>query len=262
MNLPIYMKEVAIALSPIIILFALFQIKSLHLNKKTIIKLSVGTIYTFIGLVLFLTSVNVGFMPVGHLIGSKIVLNNYIWLLVPLGLILGYFIVAAEPAVFVLKHQVEDITLGAIPATTMGTGLSIGVAISVALSMIRVMTGISILYLIIPGYTIALILTFFVPPLFVSIAFDSGAVASGPLAATFLLPFAIGTSEALGGNIMADAFGIVAMIALTPVITILILGLIYNIKLKAANIALDNADLLIDDSIIEYNDEEQEDSYD
>lgn len=253
-NLPIYTLEILIALLPIIVLFVIFQLTSLHLKRKTLIKLGVGTFYTFIGLVFFLTSVNVGFMPVGHLIGSLLVENNYTWSLIPLGLILGYFIVSAEPAVFVLKHQVEDITEGAIKAKTMGTGLSIGVAISVALAMIRVMTGISILYIIVPGYILALIISFFVQPLFVSIAFDSGAVASGPLAATFLLPFAMGASEALGGNIITDAFGIVALIALTPVITILILGLIYNIKLKSSDSIIDNDDS--NDSIIEYNKED------
>ncbi|WP_276929346.1 DUF1538 domain-containing protein, partial [Herbinix luporum] len=178
------------------------------------------------------------------------------WVLVLIGLIMGYFVVAAEPAVFVLKEQVEEVTEGSISAKAMGLGLSLGVGVSVALSMIRVITGISILYFVIPGYLIALILTFIVPPLFTSIAFDSGAVASGPLAATFLLPFAIGASEALGGNIYSDAFGIVALIAMTPVITLQLFGLTYVIKLR--KIQNQNPLPVGDDNIIYYDDEDIE----
>ena len=251
---PQYIKEVALALLPIILLFLIFQAFSLHLNKKTLLKMFVGTIYTFIGLVLFLTSVNVGFMPTGSLLGNTLVKQSYSWLLIPLGMIVGYFIVTAEPAVFVLKQQVEEITDGTISAKSMGISLSIGVALSVGLSMLRVITGMSILYFIIPGYMFALILTFFVPPLFTTIAFDSGAVASGPLAATFLLPFAMGASKALGGNILTDAFGIVAFVAMVPVITIQCLGLLFQIKSKRA--ASEEARPLIEDTIIEYNVEE------
>ena len=145
-------------------------------------------------------------------------------------MIIGYFIVKAEPAVFVLTKQVEEMTSGAISAKAMGNSLSIGVSLSVGLAMIRVLTGISILYFLVPGYLIALVLTFFVPKIFTAIAFDSGGVASGPMTATFLLPFAMGACEALGGNIITDAFGIVAMVAMTPLITIQIMGLIFRIK--------------------------------
>ena len=145
-------------------------------------------------------------------------------------MIIGYFIVLAEPAVFVLTKQVEELTSGAISAKAMGTSLSIGVAASVGLAMIRVLTGISILWFLVPGYAIALILTFFVPKIFTAIAFDSGGVASGPMTATFLLPFAMGACEALGGNIITDAFGIVAMVAMTPLITIQIMGVIFKVK--------------------------------
>ena len=254
-NLPLYIMEVFIALLPIVVLFVIFQRKSLRLRKNRLLQLTVGTLYTFVGLVLFLTSVNVGFMPVGSLIGASMVLNDHALWLIPLGLALGYFIVSAEPAVFVLKHQVENVTEGAISAKTMGIGLSIGVSISVALAMVRVLTGVSILYIIIPGYIIALLLSYFVSPLFVAIAFDSGAVASGPLAATFLLPLAIGASEAVGGNPMTDAFGIVSLVALTPVIVILILGLIYKIQMKASDISDTGA--FTDSKMIEYDDEGQ-----
>jgi len=145
-------------------------------------------------------------------------------------MIIGYFIVLAEPAVFVLTKQVEEITSGAISGKAMGLSLSLGVATSLGLAMIRVLTGISIMWFIIPGYAVALILTLFVPKIFTAIAFDSGGVASGPMTATFLLPFAMGACDALGGNIVADAFGVVAMVAMTPLITIQILGMVYKIK--------------------------------
>ena len=190
------------------------------------------------GLVLFLTSVNVGFMPVGYQLGGVLYENNSSFMLILVGMLIGYFVVAAEPAVFVLKRQVEEVTSGAISARAMGIGLSVGVAVSVGLAMLRVITGLSLLYFVIPGYVLALLLTFVVPHLFTSIAFDSGAVASGPLAATFMLPLAIGASEAKGGNIYTDAFGIVALVALTPVITLQLFGLVYAIKSKLAKKAM------------------------
>ena len=169
-------------------------------------------------------------MPAGNYLGQTIAGLPYAWIIIPIGMIIGYFIVQAEPAVFVLTRQVEEMTSGAISAKAMGLSLSIGVATSVGLAMIRVLTGISILYLLLPGYAIALILTFFVPKIFTAIAFDSGGVASGPMTATFLLPFAMGACEAVGGNIITDAFGIVAMVAMTPLITIQIMGVIFKIK--------------------------------
>ena len=229
-ELPEYMKEMAISIFPIILIFGIIQLFTRDLNKRTLIKILVGVIYTYIGLVLFLTGVNVGFMPAGNYLGQTIAGLSFSWIIVPIGMIIGYFIVQAEPAVFVLTKQVEEMTSGAISAKAMGTSLSIGVAISVGLAMIRVLTGISIMYFLVPGYLIALVLTFFVPKIFTAIAFDSGGVASGPMTATFLLPFAMGACEALGGNIITDAFGIVAMVAMTPLITIQIMGMIFKIK--------------------------------
>lgn len=226
-----YSKEVALALSPIILFFIIFQLAALKLPKAQLIKLAVGIVYTYVGLVVFLTGVNVGFLPAGHFIGAAIGGSGSGWILIPLGMVMGFFIVAAEPAVHVLNNQVEDLTGGAISKRAMLASLSIGVAISIGLAMLRILTGLSIWYLLIPGYAIALILTFFVPPIFTGIAFDSGGVASGPMTATFLLPFAMGACEALGGNIMTDAFGIVAMVAMTPLITIQVMGVIYRIKL-------------------------------
>lgn len=227
---PTYIHEIAISLLPIVVFFGIFQLISRDINKRTLIKIGIGLIYTYIGLVVFLTGVNVGFMPAGNYLGQTIAGLSYAWIIIPIGMIIGYFIVQAEPAVFVLTRQVEEMTSGAISARAMGLSLSIGVAASVGLAMIRVLTGISIMYLLIPGYAIALILTFFVPKLFTAIAFDSGGVASGPMTATFLLPFAMGACEAMGGNIITDAFGIVAMVAMTPLITIQIMGLIFTIK--------------------------------
>ena len=231
-ELPAYIKEIAISLFPIIFFFGIFQLISRDINKRSLIKIGVGLLYTYVGLVLFLTGVNVGFMPAGNYLGQTIAGLSFYWIIVPIGMIIGYFIVSAEPAVYVLTKQVEELTDGAIPAKAMGTALSVGVAASVGLAMIRVLTGISILWLLIPGYLIALVLTFFVPKIFTAIAFDSGGVASGPMTATFLLPFAMGACKALGGNIITDAFGIVAMVAMTPLITIQIMGLIFQLKEK------------------------------
>ncbi len=227
---PTYIKEMAVSLLPIILFFGIFQLVSRDIKKKALIKIIIGLAYTYVGLVLFLTGVNVGFMPAGNYLGQVIAGLPFAWIIVPIGMIIGYFIVLAEPAVFVLTKQVEEITSGAVSAKAMGTSLSIGVSVSIGLAMIRVLTGISIMWFIVPGYAIALLLTFFVPKIFTAIAFDSGGVASGPMTATFLLPFAMGACSAVGGNIVTDAFGVVAMVAMTPLITIQGLGLIYRLK--------------------------------
>ena len=225
---PSYMKEIAIALLPIIAFFAVFQIAVLKLDQKTLVRIIIGLVYTYVGLVLFLTGVNVGFMPAGILLGELLMSLSCKWLIVPVGTLIGYFIVMAEPAVHVLTQQVEEITSGSIPASAMRYSLSIGVAVSVGLSMIRVLAGFSILWFLIPGYGLALGLSFLVPKIFTAIAFDSGGVASGPMTTTFLLPFAIGACSAAGGSIVSDAFGIVAMVAMTPLITIQVLGVVYR----------------------------------
>lgn len=255
-NSPDTIKDVAIALFPMLFLFFIYQITKLHLNRKTVLKITVGTVYTFAGLVLFLLSVNIGFMPAGYLLGYTIITGIPEWALVLIGFLIGYFVVAAEPSVFVLKEQVEAVTEGSISAKAMKVSLSMGVGLSVSLSMVRVMTGTSILYFVIPGYVIALSLSFIVPPLFTSIAFDSGAVASGPLAATFLLPFAIGASEGTGGNIFTDAFGIVALVAMTPVITLQIFGLIYAMKLR--KIEKQSTTPVSDENVVFYDEDDTE----
>ncbi|MGN0377527.1 MAG: DUF1538 domain-containing protein [Suilimivivens sp.] len=229
-GIPTYMKEMAVSLLPIVLFFGVFQLISRDIKKKALIKILVGLVYTYVGLILFLTGVNVGFMPAGNYLGQVIAGLPYSFIIVPIGMVIGYFIVQAEPAVFVLTKQVEEITSGAISARAMGASLSVGVAISIGLSMIRVLTGISIMWFLVPGYAIALLLTFFVPKIFTAIAFDSGGVASGPMTAAFLLPFAMGACNAVSGNIITDAFGVVAMVAMTPLITIQVLGVIYRLK--------------------------------
>lgn len=229
-QIPHYAKEVAVAVGPIVIFFLIFRLVSGGRGSKGLGKILVGVAYTYVGLILFLTGVNVGFMPVGNYLGKELASSAWKWIIVPLGMIMGYFIVSAEPAVHVLTKQVEDETSGTVPGKALSLSLSIGVAASVGISMIRVLTGISLLWIVIPGYAIALILTFFVPDIFTSIAFDSGGVASGPMTATFLLPFAVGACSAVGGNVVTDAFGLVALVALTPLIAIQILGLIYKSK--------------------------------
>lgn len=228
--LPVYAKEVAIAFIPIVLLFVIFQIITRRYHVHNIYKMSVGFIYTYIGLVLFLTGANVGFMPAGRLIGAKIAESAFKYLLIPIGMLMGYFVVSAEPAVHSLKRQVSEITNGAIAQKSVAIALSIGVSISVGIAMLRVLTGIPIIPFLIVGYAISLIISFFVPNIYTGIAFDSGGVASGPMTSTFMLPFAMGACEAIGGNIMTDAFGIVAMIAMAPLITIQILGLMERSK--------------------------------
>lgn len=229
-EIPYYLKEIAGSLLPIVFFFGIFQLISIKLHKKTLIKICVGLIYTYIGLVLFLTGANVGFIPAGNYLGTVMASLSCPWILIPLGMVIGYFIVKAEPAVYVLMKQVEELTDGEISGKAMQICLSVGVAVSVGLSMLRVLSGIPIMYFLVPGYAIALLLTLFVPKIFTAIAFDSGGVASGPMTATFLLPLAQGACTAAGNDVVKDAFGVVAMVAMTPLITLQVLGLIYQIK--------------------------------
>ena len=223
---PTYIVEIAVSLLPIVLFFGLFQIVVLRLSRRTLSKMLIGLAYTYIGLVLFMTGVNVGFMPAGNYLGQILGASANPWILIPIAMVMGFFIVKAEPAVYVLNKQVEEITDGAISAKSMGTCLSAGVAISLGIAMLRVLTGISVMWFLIPGYTFALAISFFVPKIYTAIAFDSGGVASGPMTAAFLLPLAQGACSAVGGNIVTDAFGIVAMVAMTPLITIQLLGIL------------------------------------
>lgn len=256
-GLPEYMGEVAGGLAPIVIFFALFQMIAERLRRRALIKILVGVLYTYIGLVLFLTGANVGFMPAGYYLGKTLGAMPEYWALVPLGVGVGYFIVAAEPAVHVLNRQVEEVTSGAIPRRAIGLALSIGVAVSIGLAMLRVCLGIPIYWFLVPGYALALVLTRFVPPIFTAIAFDSGGVASGPMTATFLLPLTMGACEALGRDILTDAFGVVAMVAMTPLVTIQLLGVLYQRKLtRVSDLAPVGADgPALEDDVIDYTQE-------
>ncbi len=229
-QLPAYMKEVGIALLPIVAFFLIFRLFGQKISKHEFIRILVGVLYTYVGLVIFLLGVNVGFLPVASYLGVAIGNLEYNWIIIPIGMVIGYFVVAAEPAVHVLTKQVYEITSGAIPEKALRTSLMIGVAVSVGLAMSRIIFNIPIMYFLIPGYLIALVLTFFVPDIFTAIAFDSGGVASGAMTASFLMPLALGVCSAVEGNVATQGFGVVAMVAMTPLITIQILGLVYKIK--------------------------------
>lgn len=247
--LPHYGQEVLVSMLPVAGVFVIFQIFTRNYHKRQVLKMVVGFIYTILGLILFLTGVNVGFAPVGNLLGSGLGDNDMLkWLLIPIGVLIGYYIVKAEPAVQVLNNQVEELTGGTISRKMMNLALSAGVACAVALAMVRVLTGINIYWIIIPGYIISLILSRMVPSVFVGIAFDSGGVASGPMTSTFLLPLAMGACSAVGGNVVTDAFGVVALVAMAPLLAIQIMGLIFAHKSKAV---AKNAEALPDDTVVD-----------
>lgn len=218
-------KEVLLAIGLIVLFFAVLQVFCLKLPVKKLYQIGMGIIYTVLGLVIFLTSVSVGFMPIGYKMGVEIA-GNHPALLTVFGFVLGMVVVLAEPAVHILNKQVEEVTDGNVSRRSMMIALSVGVGVSIGLSMLRIIFDFNILYYLIPGYFISLGLSFFVPGIYTAIAFDSGGVASGPLTSSFILPFAIGACYVMQGEakIMADAFGIVAMVAMTPLITIQFLG--------------------------------------
>lgn len=216
-------KDVTVALGMVVFFFFAINFIFLKLPKKKLAQISVGTVITYIGLIIFLTAVHVGFMPVGFRMGQKLTKVSPV-AITAVAFVLGLVVVLAEPAVHVLNKQVEEITNGTVSKSAMMIALSMGVGLSICLSVVRIIFGFSIFYYLVPGYLISLGLSFFVPKIYTAIAFDSGGVASGPLTSTFILPFAIGACVATGGNILSDAFGIVAMVAMTPLITIQMLG--------------------------------------
>ena len=222
--------DVLVALAPIIVFAVLFQLLTRAFNKGQLIRMTVGILYVLVGLAVFLTGANVGFLPTGTAIGTRLAEIDGGWLLVPVSMLLGYFIVKAEPSVYVLNKLVETMSAGAISGKTTGLGLSIGVSAALGLAAIRIVTGISILWFLIPGYIIALTLSFFVPKIFVGISFDSGGVASGTMMSAFVLPLCMGACNALGGNVMTDAFGCVAFVAMAPIIAIQVCGFVYKMK--------------------------------
>ena len=249
--IPHYMAEVALALAPIAAIFLIFQLVSLHLRRLPFVKIVIGLVYTYVGLVLFLTGVNVGFSSLGTVLGGSLAAEGWTrYLLVPAAMLMGWYIISAEPAVHVLNRQVEEISAGAISARAMGLCLSIAIALANGLAMVRVLTGVSILWFLVPGYVIALALSFFVPQVFTAIAFDSGGVASGPMTATFMLPFAMGAAEAAGTSILTDAFGLVALVAMMPLITVQAMGAVYVLKTRGRESAAVE-ELYGDEDIIE-----------
>ena len=229
-SIPEVMKDIGLSLLPIVVFFAVFNLVRLRMDAHSLGRIARGILYSFVGLTLFLTGAYVGFMPLGNYLGQQLASLPFKWIVIPVGMLIGFFIVRAEPAVYVLMHQVEELTDGAISGRSLQSALCIGVSTSIGLAMLRVLTGLNILWLLLPGYVLALALTFFAPKIFTAIAFDAGGVASGPMTATFLLPFAMGGCAAVGGNMATDAFGVVAMVAMTPLITIQILGIVYRIR--------------------------------
>ena len=239
--LPEVLKEVSMALLPLVAMFVVFQLFLLKMPPVQVRRMIKGVSYSFVGLVLFLVGVNGGFMPAGQKLGE--ILGEYasvrggVWLLLLLavGLIFGAVVVCAEPAVWVLTEQVETVSGGNIKRRVMLLALSFGVAIAIGLSMLRVLYRFSLWYILVPGYALALLLTFFCPPLFTGIAFDSGGVASGPMTSTFILSFTLGAAVASGGDPVTDAFGVIALVAMTPLIAIQILGIIFKIKSRSSS---------------------------
>ena len=224
--------DVLVALAPIIVFAVLFQLLTKAFTKGQLIKMCIGIIYVLVGLAVFLAGANVGFVPTGTAIGTRLANIGGGWILIPISMLLGYFIVKAEPSVYVLNKLVETMSAGAISGKTTGLGLSIGVSAALGLAALRIITGINILWFLIPGYIIALTLSFFVPKIFVGISFDSGGVASGTMMSAFVLPLCMGACNALDGNVMTDAFGCVAFVAMAPIIAIQICGFAYKVKAR------------------------------
>ncbi|HAM78526.1 MAG TPA: DUF1538 domain-containing protein [Treponema sp.] len=239
-ELPSVFKEVSMALLPLVAMFIVFQIFLLKMPPFQVRRMIKGLLYSFAGLVLFLTGVNGGFMPAGQslggLLGKAASTEGGWWLLLlcGTGTLFGAVVVCAEPAVWVLTEQVESISGGTIKRKVMLAALSAGVAVSIGLSMLRLLFSFSIWYILLPGYALALFLSFICPPLFTAIAFDSGGVASGPMTSTFILSFTLGASLACGGNPVTDAFGVIALVAMTPLIAIQVLGIIFRLKQRRA----------------------------
>lgn len=245
--------EIAIAMIGIIAFIIIFQCFILKSKFKIILKTLLGLLYVFVGLVIFLAGANVGFMQVGTVIGQTIISKSYGIIMIPLGMLIGFFVVMAEPSVHVLNKQVEEITAGSISRKAMLFTLAIGVSISIGLAMARVIVNFNILYILVPGYLIALVLSFFTPKIFTAIAFDSGGVASGPMTATFLLPMASGVAYVLYAEndinaYLVNSFGVVALVAMTPLIVIQIMGLIYTIKVKIAK----RSEIRVPEEVIEF----------
>lgn len=222
-------SEVALALVPLVLFFLFFQLAFLKIPREQVLNIIKGTILAFLGLVLFLQGVKTGFFPAGEMIGVRLGAYTQNWIMVPVGFLLGFAATYAEPAVRILNLEVEKVSSGYIPRTVMLYTLCFGVAFSVALSMLRILTGWSLIYFILPGYLLALLLIRFAGPSFTAIAFDAGGVATGPMTVTFILAVAVGTASAMEGrDPLLDGFGMIALVALAPILSVLILGLLFR----------------------------------
>ena len=228
--LPEVTHEVAMALGPLAVLFLLFRLFLIRLSRRQTLRMVMGLVYTFFGVILFFLGVKGGFMPAGDMLGALLSRPEHRFLLIPVALILGAVVVCAEPAVWILTEQVEQVSGGAIRRSLMLAALSAGVSLAVGIAMYRVISGTSLWYFLIPGYAAAMLLMRLCPRMFTAIAFDSGGVASGPMASTFILAFMLGVSKGVGGNPAVDAFGCIAMIAMTPLIAIQLLGIVFSRK--------------------------------
>lgn len=231
-KIPVIAFEIILALLPILIIFIIFQKIKFKLSKRSFRKILFGMLFTFIGLVIFLVGVNAGFMDVGTAVGKSIAaLDNKMYVII-VGFVLGFVTILAEPAVYVLTHQIEDVTSGYVKRKVVMFTLAIGVGFAVALSMVRILVPeVKLWHYLLPGYLVSIAMSYFVPKLFVGMAFDSGGVASGPMTATFILAFAQGVAEAIeGADVLIDGFGMIAMVAMTPIIALQILGFIFKIK--------------------------------
>ena len=232
----VYFEEVLFSILPIIIVFVIYQLLSKDVTKTEIRKIIFGLIVTILGLTMFFMAANVGFMDMGYFLGEYIGGTDYKYLLIPFGMVMAFYISIAEPAVQVLNSQVEDLTGGNISKKTLNIGLALGVSVATGLSLIRIFTNTSFLYYIIPGQILSLILMFFTPKIFTAIAFDAGGATGGTLTAAFLLPIAIGICLATGTNVLTGAFGLAALVSLAPLITIQVIGIMYNLKMKNEHI--------------------------
>ena len=254
-GIPVYLKEMLVSILPITVFFFALNFILLRLSFPVLSRIGLGLLYTYVGLTVFMTGANYGFMPAGAYLGERLGEVSYSWIIIPVGVMIGYLVVKAEPAVYVLMRQVEELTSGAITGRSLQLSMCAGVGISVGLSMLRVLLGLNVLVFPIPGYVLAIAVSFVCPRLFMAIAFDSGGVASGPMTATFLLPMTMGFCTALGGNVATDAFGVVALVAMTPLLTIQGLGLLYRFRSRSRSTAAPQAaDLfaeLPDDAIID-----------
>lgn len=250
--LPDYMLEMFLSLLPILVTFLVFQVLAFRMGPRGFLHVLMGLVFTYAGLVLFLTGVNMGFSTLGEVLAETIAGSRYKHALIPLAMLLGWFIISAEPAVYTLQMQIEEVSAGAIPAKSVKLSLSVAISLAMGIAMTRVLTGISLMWFLLPGYAAALLLTLLVPDIYTAIAFDSGGVASGPMTATFMLQFMIGACRSVGGDPLSDAFGVVALVAMMPMISIQIMGLIARFRSRGRRIA----DTPMDEEIIEILEEE------